>query len=500
MLKTGVVWFKRDFRLVDHKPLQSALSENDQVVLLYVVEPDLWHEPDLSARQFTFLEGCVNHLQTTLQTYGVNLAIRVGDVVGVLSELSRQFNINGLYSHQETWNMWTYRRDKRVKSWCKKNHVTWHEPMQHGVIRCLASRDSWASGWHQFMNEPILSQPDAIKALQVHSEQWPSIKSLGLEMDDCPGAQIGGRDKGLALLQSFLNDRGRFYASSMSSPLSGASACSRLSPYLAFGCLSMREVYKATRKRQKELVTLSEDVRQYWPRALNAFASRLRWHCHFIQKLEDEPSIEFRHMHSAYDGIRTGAVDQQRLKAWQEGLTGYPMVDACMRYLKYHGWINFRMRAMLMSFASYHLWLNWRHTAPYLASLFVDYEPGIHYSQVQMQSGTTGINTMRIYNPIKQGIDQDPKGVFIKKWVPELVHVPVAFIHTPWLYDGDISSYPDPIVDEKSARNYAQKQLYAIRKTDEHRSEANRVVKKHASKRRKPPNPYTQKDLFGDTD
>ena len=108
--------------------------------------------------------------------------------------------------------------------------------------------------------------------------------------------------------------------------------------------------------------------------------------------------------------VATQNTDITLLNAWENGETGFPFVDACMRYLRKTGWINFRMRAMLMSFASYHLWLDWRKSGKILANFFTDYDPGIHWPQVQMQSGTTGINAIRIYNPIKQGIDQDPQG------------------------------------------------------------------------------------------
>ena len=141
-------------------------------------------------------------------------------------------------------------------------------------------------------------------------------------------------------------------------------------------------------------------------------------------------------------------------------LQGYPFLDACMRSLKVNGWINFRMRAMLLSFASYHLWLHWKYTADFLASLFIDFEPGIHYSQSQMQSGTTGINTIRIYNPIKQGKDHDPDGLFIRKWIPELSNIPNNYIHTPWLSNVKLENYPLPIVDEKIARDNAAKKKY----------------------------------------
>ena len=175
-------------------------------------------------------------------------------------------------------------------------------------------------------------------------------------------------------------------------------------------------------------------------------------------------------------------------------MTGFPFIDACMRYLKNTGWINFRMRAMLVSFASYQLWLDWRITSKYLARLFTDYEPGIHYSQVQMQSGTTGINTIRIYNPIKQSLDHDPNGNFIKEWVPELREVPDKHIHQPWMmspiemkfvdYKRGIS-YPEPLVDNVLSTQLAKDRIWSIKKTNKAKELSKIIVQKHASNKNK---------------
>ena len=269
----------------------------------------------------------------------------------------------------------------------------------------------------------------------------------------------------------------------MSSPVTAFESCSRLSPHLAFGTISIREAFLSLEKRIQELKAIPAKDRGNWVRALRSFGGRLRWHCHFIQKLEDQPSIEFDNMHPSYNGLRENDFNEEYFQAWKEGQTGYPMVDACMRALRETGWMNFRMRAMLMSFSSYHLWLHWRKPALHLAQLFTDYEPGIHYSQAQMQSGTTGINSIRIYNPIKQGLDHDPNGIFIRKWVPELETVTTEALHGPSIEGAPISNYPLAIVDEKLARKTAAERIYNLRRDASHKQTAKNVFKKHGSRK-----------------
>jgi len=128
------------------------------------------------------------------------------------------------------------------------------------------------------------------------------------------------------------------------------------------------------------------------------------------------------------------------------------------------------------------LGLHWREPALHLARLFTDYEPGIHYSQVQMQSGTTGVNSIRIYNPIKQGMDHDPDGVFIRKWIPELAALSADQIHTPWQYPHLVPGYPLPIVDEKIARQVASAEIYSLRKEISYRQDVRDGVKKHKNR------------------
>ena len=211
-----------------------------------------------------------------------------------------------------------------------------------------------------------------------------------------------------------------------------------------------------------------------------------------MQKLEAEPDIEFRNFARACDGLRENSFNAAHFAAWSEGRTGYPMVDACMRSLLATSWLNFRMRAMLVSFASYHLWLHWRPTGLFLARHFLDFEAGIHWSQMQMQSGTTGINTLRMYSPTKQALDQDPQGVFNRRWGPELARVPLPHLAEPWKMDISVQrmvgcvigvDYPAPIVEEKAALKAAKDRMYGLRKTEQARDEARDVQERHGSRK-----------------
>ena len=481
-----IVWFKRDLRVPDHRPLTEA-AKRGAVLPLYVVEPELFSQPDMAGRHWDFTVECLSQLSQDLSALGQTLVYRVGTVTEVLQQLKGQFKIDGLWSHEETGNGWTYARDLAVTDWCQSHGVPWTEYRQDGVVRRLASRNGWAKNWDGRMAEPITKAPLSLPPIGIEQGVLPKSADIGLENDDCPGRQTGGRAAGLERLNSFLASRGKDYRWAMSSPISAEEACSRLSPYLAYGAVSMREVAQATWAKQRELKQNEQPHNKSWRASMRSFSGRLHWHCHFMQKLETQPDLEFQNLHPGTEGLRSSEPDAARLKAWMDGATGLPFVDACMRSLKATGWINFRMRAMLMAVASQHLWLHWRKPGEHLARLFTDYEPGIHWSQVQMQSGTTGINAVRIYNPVKQGKDHDPDGFFTRKWVPELASVPLQFIHEPWAWDRapDVldRTYPYPIVDHLAAAKEARQKIWAIRKSKAFRDEADRIQTKHGSRK-----------------
>jgi len=478
----SLVWFKRDLRMADHPALVAAAARG-RVLPVYIVEPDLWAQPDASARQWEFIAECLADLRRDLALLGQPLLIRVGEAVAMLARLQSVTGFTQIVSHEETGNGWSYARDRRVAAWARAQGIAWQELAQSGVMRRSPGRNGWATRRDDFIAQPLLPPP-ALALVAEGSGAIPSARSLKLPDDRCAFRQKGGRDQGLHLLDSFLESRGQNYRVAMSSPVSAERTCSRLSPYLAFGALSAREVVQATDGAKP--VWRGQPG---WGASLRSFEARLAWRDHFIQKLEDEPALEHHALHPAMENLRP-APDAALLAAWQRGETGLPFVDACMRYLRATGWLNFRMRAMLVSVASYHLWLDWRATGPVLARLFTDYEPGIHWSQMQMQSGTTGINAIRMYNPVKQGLDQDASGAFIRRWLPELAPVPDAFVHEPWRWPAarDLlgSRYPEPVIDPAAAARVARERVWAQRRTAGFSDQAAAVARKHASRKGKP--------------
>jgi len=478
-----ILWFKRDLRVEDNPAMALAASGDGLVLPLYIVEPADWAQPDRSARQWRFIAEGLAGLRDDLVRLGAPLLVRIGDAVEVLDALRRDPGLTRLVSHEETGNLWSFARDRRVAAWARAHGVAWHEIPQPGIARGLTHRRGWQARRDKAMRAGLSDPPAALAPHGLDPGAIPDAADLALGFDPCPGRQKGGRARGLDLLDSFLETRAKGYLGGMSSPLSAPAACSRLSPHLACGTLSPREVVQSLEARRRQV-----DAPK---RALNGFSSRLAWRDHFMQKLESQPDIETRCLHPAYDGLRPLESDTARLQAWQAGETGLPFVDACMRQLIHTGWINFRMRAMLMAVASYHLWLDWRQTGVHLARLFTDYEPGIHWPQVQMQSGTTGMNTPRIYNPVKQGLDQDPDGRFVRQWVPELRPVPDAHLHSPWDWGGAGRflghGYPAPLVDPMKAARAARAQVWAVRGQDGFRADRDRLLARHAAPRPRRP-------------
>lgn len=454
---TQVVWFKRDVRIHDHEPLtRAALS--GPVLPLYICEPHVvWGNHDHDPRHWTFVREALTDLSSQLAARGAPLIVRIGNAVEIFEELRRAHNVIRVWAHEETGNLATFARDNDILQWAQTTGVVFTEIPQTGVIRRLSSRDEWGKIRSQRLAQPVVSPPVTITSIpNIHSDALPPASDPISQH-----RQRGGETRARELLQEFLDNKVEGYERNISSPITAWDSCSRLSPYLAYGCISSREVVNAIHKKKRH----ANSAELF---SLDAFEQRLAWRDHFMQKLETRPIIETHSYFPEFDEMRH-RVDQTKLEAWATGNTGYPFIDACLRALATTGWMNFRMRAMLVSFAAHDLWLPWQAFGSQLAKWFVDYEPGIHWSQVQMQSGTTSNVTLRLYNPVKQGKDHDPNGDFIRTWVPELRDLSADVIHEPWLHRDQLSesasSYRPPIVDHARASQLALREIDKTRKT-----------------------------------
>ncbi len=484
--KIHLVWLKRDLRLQDNEAIYNALATGKQVLLAYCFEPLLINDPHYSERHWNFIKQSLEDLNLQLTLFNTKVLVVQNDIIPTVNQLLNTYNISAIYSHQETGILTTYERDKTFKRFCKNNLITWHENINNGVQRGLKDRKNWTAlvdSFYAITPLPFTPKTGQLLSISEINKLIPYFKCPDLKTQTSTVFQKGGRTTGLKYLSSFLKERHSNYMFHISKPELARSSCSRISPYIAWGNLSVREVYhqayhlKQTAKHKK---------------ALEAFMSRLRWQTHFVQKFEMEHTMEEASINKGFHKLKK-TISEAYQNRWKAGLTGYPLVDACMRCLNETGYLNFRMRALVVSFFTHNLWQPWQGATTYLSQMFLDFEPGIHFPQLQMQAGETGINMLRIYNPIKNSLEHDPDATFIKKWVPELKTLDPPFVHQPYLMtemEQQLSNvvlgedYPYPMVDIDSTRKKASDTLWNLRKNKEVLEESKRILNKHTQRRR----------------
>lgn len=485
-----VWWIKRDIRISDNHCLYLASESSEEVIPFFCWEPGVVNAEDYGTFHLQAQWQAVRGLSASLQKRGSGLVERMGEVVDELDALFAQVPFQRLRSYQETGNDLTFRRDRAVRAWCREKGVEWVESVGSTVIRGLSAEQKRTHqgkgprGRLAVLPIPENLRPPKDKSIFSHPRGWEELTASFPLLSAPLSSALQTVNEGAAwdTLSSFLSERGLAYSGGISSPNTAFSAGSRLSPHLAWGTISPGSVFRALDQKREQLN--AQRAPSPWKRSLSAFESRLHWRDHFVQRLEGSPQMEFSAINPSFDRVEYEN-NPEFLTAWIDGRTGFPMIDACMRCLGETGFMNFRMRAMVVSFACFGLHLSWRTIHGPLAQVFLDYEPGIHLSQLQMQAGITGINAIRVYSPAKQFLDHDKEGSFVRRWVPELRdRTAVEIAHAGEI---DLPDYYPPIISLKERTRKMKEQIFSIRKSESAQTSARITLQKHGSRKRTNP-------------
>ncbi|MBN1218239.1 MAG: deoxyribodipyrimidine photo-lyase [Anaerolineae bacterium] len=471
-MNTAIWWIRRDLRLSDNQALTQALTCADQIVPVFIFDPALLRSPYVAPKRLAFVLEGLRWLDADLQARGSRLIIRRGEPKQELSRLLAQSGSNIIFAEAD---FSPYAR-------CRDQNITATLPLllQGGLTVCHPNVVLKANGTPYTMFTPFSRAWRALPLPQA-ADLLPAPERI-LTPSHLPGEAIpvdpplslkvpfpAGEAEAQRRLARFAGQRLANYVEQRNRL--DFDGTSQLSPYLRFGMLSTRQAVVAAREAIDMAVSVQER------KAIETWLNELIWREFYISILYHFPQVRRRSFRPEYDRI-PWLNDETDFAAWQEGRTGYPVVDAAMRQLVQTGWIHNRARMIVASFLVKDLLIDWRWGERWFMQHLVDGDPAANNGgwQWSASTGTDAAPYFRIFNPVLQGQKFDPEGEFVRRWVPELAEVPQKFIHTPWEMPLAVQQeigcvigqdYPAPLVDHALARKrvlaaYAQANAGAV--------------------------------------
>jgi deoxyribodipyrimidine photo-lyase len=444
-LRTAVVLFTRDLRVHDHPALHAACTEADRVVPLFVFDDAILGSRYAAPNRVAGLLDALGDLRVALRERGGDLVLRRGDVVAEVRGLVEEVGATELHLSSDV-SRYARRRQRAFE--VLGDELDLRVEAHPGTV-LVDPADLAPSGgdhfrvftpyWRRWVEQPFrapLPAPDTVALPDgLATDELPDRRDL-VDGDEAPERLRTGERAARARLEDWFGaaiedyDEGRDHLAD--------DATSRFSPHLHFGCLSTAEIASRVDRRRS---------------GHDAFLRQLCWREFNHQLLAANPELPREDLRSKGDRWRD---DEEALAAWQQGRTGYPVVDAGMRQLRREGWMHNRARLLTASFLTKHLYLDWRVGAWHFMDHLVDGDLADNFGQWQWVAGTgTDSRPNRMFNPVTQGQRYDPDGVYVRRYVPELEAADDALVHAPWeageqLFGG--LDYPPPIVDHAEAR------------------------------------------------
>ena len=478
---TALLWLRRDLRLHDHPALRAALDDDRAVVAVFCLDPRLLGGRHASGPRTQFLLECLDDLSESLHRRGSALVVRNGRPEHVLPELASELDARQVYWTADVSPLATA-RDAAVRRELEARGAevrvlpglfVLDDP---GALLTLAGDPyrvftPFYRAWLKQGRRELIPAPSSLPAIPRATElgTLPTLRELGLEqVVEHPSR--GGEAAGRRRMQSFVSEGVGRYATARDDL--GADASSRLSPYLHFGCISPREL----------------EARLPSGTGADEFRRQLCWRDFYAHVLAHFPGNARHEFQERYRGSIRWSRGEKPFQAWCEGRTGYPLVDAAMRQLRREGWVHNRARLVAGSFLTKDLGLDWRWGERWFMRLLIDGDEASNNGNWQWIA-SVGVDPQppfrRIYNPARQQARFDPDGAYVRRYIPELRHVPDEHLAEPWTMPADVqraarcvigTDYPAPIVERAVARREALDRYAAATRGDGSASQASRAA------------------------